>query len=72
MNSQEDMIIDLQTRVAYQEDTLHQLNAVVTRQDGELLLLREQLRSVVQRVEEMSRQPSTGANTMDDERPPHY
>lgn len=72
MNHLEDAIIDLQIRVAYQEDTLHQLNEVVTRQDAELLLLREQLRSLVQRVEEMSRQPAPGAAGAIDERPPHY
>ncbi len=68
----EDTLIDLQTRVAYQEDTINQLNEVVTRQDSQLLLLREQLRSLAQRLEDISRQPAAGPSAIADERPPHY
>jgi SlyX protein len=68
----QDALIELETRVAFQEDTLNQLNDVIVKQDAEILLLREQLRVVVKRVEELSRQPSVGAVAELDERPPHY
>lgn len=72
MNTLEEALIDLQTRVAFQEDTINQLNEVVARQDGELLLIKEQLRMLAERLNDVSRQPSQGEGGPADERPPHY
>jgi len=72
MNTLEEALIDLQTRVAFQEDTINQLNEVVVRQDGELLLIKEQLRMLAERLNDVSRQPSQGEGGLVDERPPHY
>jgi len=72
MSDLEAMVIDLQTRVTFQEDALNQLNDVVTRQDAEMLLLREQLRMLAERLADFMRQPSAGAGNPMDERPPHY
>lgn len=64
-------LTDLQTRMAFQEQALDELNAVITRQqrhlervEQEIALLRERLLE----LEEM-RGESSGAA---DERPPHY
>ena len=38
MSDIEEQLIDVQTRVAYQEDTLAQLNDVITKQDAEFIL----------------------------------
>ena len=69
----QDAIIDLQARVAHQDDTLLKLNDVIAHQQGELLrlsqsvkILAEQLRS----VREAS--PSDGASGEEYELPPHY
>jgi SlyX protein len=70
-NLQEEMI-DLQMRVAFQEDMLNQLNDIIAKQDTDLLLLREQVRALAQRLEELSRQPSLASANLPDERPPHY
>jgi SlyX protein len=72
MTSLQDDMIDLQMRVAFQEDMLNQLNDMVAKQDADLLLLREQVRALAQRLEESLRQPSQESGNLLDERPPHY
>lgn len=37
MSAIDEQLIDLQTRMAYQEDTLNQLNDVIARQDAEIV-----------------------------------
>lgn len=70
--SHDEEFIDLQMRVTFQEDTLHQLNDVVSQQSTEILLLREQVRALAKRLEEFMRQPSQVESSVPDERPPHY
>lgn len=72
MNDLEDVVIELQTRVAFQEDTLAQLNDVVTLQDKEIRQLKEQIFELTERVKDAMYQQSQGAATIVDERPPHY
>jgi SlyX protein len=66
-------IIDLQTRVAYQDDTLAQLNDVITRQQQDIDRLNQAL---VRLAEKMQAMPGDGgdldSNAGSDERPPHY
>lgn len=73
MSELEEQLIDVQTRVAYQEDTLAQLNDVITRQDIEIVQLKQQVRLLAQRFDELARNPLQ-ANEADsvNERPPHY
>ncbi len=68
----EEQLIDVQTRVAYQEDTLAQLNEVITRQDAEIIQLKQQLRLLAQRIDELGRNPAALGGEIIDERPPHY
>ncbi len=72
MSDFQEQLIELQTRVAYQEDTLAQLNDVIARQDAELIQLKQQLRLIAQRLDELSRNPAQGDGEVTDERPPHY
>lgn len=72
MNNLENAIVELETRLAFQEDTINQLNDVVSRQDGDLMLLKEQVRTLAQRLLELQRLPSQGGGDLVDERPPHY
>lgn len=72
MSELEEQLIDVQTRVAYQEDTLSQLNEVITRQDAEIVQLKQQLRLIVQRLDELSSNPSQSDGELLEERPPHY
>lgn len=73
MSDIEEQLIDVQTRVAYQEDTLAQLNEVITKQDAEIVQLKQQVRLLAQRVDELVRDPAQGdtAEIIND-RPPHY
>ena len=71
MNEQKD-IIDLQTRVAYQEDFLTELNQIVTKQDAEILTLKLQVKRLAQRIEDILTASNAQQVDISDERPPHY
>jgi SlyX protein len=72
MSDFQEQLIDLQTRVAYQEDTLEQLNQVITQQDAEIVQLRQQIRILAQRLEDSLRTQGQGGEQIQDDRPPHY
>ncbi len=73
MSDIEEQLIDVQTRVAYQEDTLAQLNDVITKQDAEIVQLKQQMRLLAQRLDELARDPVQGGETdITNDRPPHY
>ena len=72
MSDLEEQLIDVQTRIAYQEDTLTQLNDVITRQDAEIIQLKQQLRLLALRIDEMQRNPAQANDEITNERPPHY
>ena len=70
MASLEDQLIDLQMRVAYQDETLSQLNDVVTSQQAQLDRLRVTVDDLVRLVGD-----ATGPAASRDgaaETPPHY
>ena len=66
----EERFIDLETRLAHQDQLLHDLNEVVTAQQTKIMQLEELCKSLIQRVR------SVGEGVPDgdpgDERPPHY
>lgn len=68
----EDQLMDLQTRVAYQENTLEQLNDVIAEQDADIIQLKQQIRLLAKRMEEVESEQSIGDAEIIDERPPHY
>lgn len=72
MNNVEDELIELQTRIAYQEDTIGQLNQVITKQDADILQLQHQMRLLAKRIDELSFAQADGAEEVTNERPPHY
>lgn len=72
MTDFQEQLIDLQTRVAYQEDTLEQLNQVITQQDADITQLKQQIRILAQRLEDSLRTQGQGGEQVQDERPPHY
>jgi len=59
---------DLQTQVAFQEDALQQLNAALAGQQQDILILRRQLQLLKERLDEQAR----GQGLPPVERPPHY
>lgn len=72
MNNFADELVELQTRIAYQEDTIHQLNQVITKQDADILQLQHQMRLLAKRIDELALVQVGGGEEITNERPPHY
>ena len=66
----EDRLIDLETRFAYQEETLRVLNDIVTRQQQQIDRLELTCRQLLDRVERVG--DGGQKNSLLDEVPPHY
>lgn len=62
-------LVAVQTQLAYQEDTVRQLNEALATQQQEMLVLRRQLQLLKQRQDEQG--PAAGTAPLD-EKPPHY
>jgi SlyX protein len=70
MPSTEERIIELETKVAYQEDTIQQLNDIVADQQRKLDLVENSLRTLVAKFKDVSEGVSN-INPLH-EKPPHY
>lgn len=66
----EDRFIDLETRLAYQDQLLSELNDVVTAQQAKIMQLEELCKALIQRVRSAGEGVAEGDPA--DERPPHY
>ncbi len=67
----EDMV-ELQSQMAFQEDTIQALNEAMATQQQEILTLRRQLELLKQRQEEQAAASDSVRDGPGDERPPHY
>lgn len=68
-------LIDLQTQVAFQEDTIQSLNDVVALQQQDILKLKQQVVGLLQDLKGVLDNASSGGaggGSLFDERPPHY
>ena len=61
---------ELETKVAYQELTLQQLNEVIARQQQQIDQLETTCQLLSERLKALAEQSPPGSDT--DERPPHY
>mgnify|MGYP000849066258 CR=1 FL=1 len=68
----QERLVELETRVAFQEDTLNDLNNVITRQDQEIIRLRQQVTLMAKRFDDYMYTQEQGNASPDQERPPHY
>ncbi len=66
----DDPIIDLQSRLAFQEQTIQELNEVITDQQQQLDQLREELRILEQRI--VSLAETQPVSSEKEPPPPHY
>ena len=66
----EDRIVELETRLAFQESMLQDLNGVVARQQQEILSLRRDLEAVRAQLRALA--PGLVENRRDEPPPPHY
>ena len=67
----EDNLIDLQSQLAFQEDTVQTLNKVVIEQQGQIERLNEMLTLLKQQVDQAQFDAESGSQLVD-EKPPHY
>ncbi|MDF9392448.1 MULTISPECIES: SlyX family protein [Methylococcus] len=63
--------VDIETKLAYLEDTVLTLNEVLARQQKQIDQLESKIRQVVERVQQMSALAEAAAPAAD-EKPPHY
>jgi SlyX protein len=66
----EERFIDLETRLAHQDQLLNQLNDVVTEQQAKIMQLEALCKSLIQRVQVVGE--ALPGDASGDERPPHY
>lgn len=59
----------LENQVAFQEDTIDQLNKLITEQNQELTLFKRHLKLLAQRIDQA---PGDSGEQLADEPPPHY
>jgi len=65
----QDQLIELETKLAFQDDLIQTLNHTVSGQQQELLELRRDIEELQEQVRNLA--PQLGA-TITDEPPPHY
>ena len=66
----ESRLIEIETKLAHQEDLVNELNGVVTDQQAQISRIEEMCRALVSRVRSISDGEVVGSP--EDERPPHY
>lgn len=64
-------LIDIETKLAFQEDTVQALNDVVCRQQKQIDQLEAQVRRLAERLKQLA-EAQTPASPPLDEKPPHY
>ena len=69
-NELEDRIVDLESKVAFQDHTIESLNDSVAQQQRQIEQLNFKLNHVVERLKSM--QPSNIASQDEEAPPPHY
>jgi SlyX protein len=66
----EDRITDIEIQLMHHENTIQQLNEVVTRQQSEIENLQEDIKQIMEHLRKIY--PSVVRDVQDEEPPPHY
>lgn len=70
-----DSIVDLQSRISYQEDMIGNLDQQVAKQGEDIALLHQHIALLNKKFNQLmlsGYQQKPGADGLEDERPPHY
>ncbi len=67
-----DLLVDLQARVAHQDDTVLKLNDIVASQQREITELTKAVQKLARQMQSLRDVGSGGGGEVADERPPHY
>ena len=65
-------LAEVQSQLAFQEDTIATLNEVLTGQQREIIVLRRQVELLKLRQEEQSASAAASAPLVLEQKPPHY
>ena len=68
----EKLMLDLQTKLAFQEDTVQTLNDIVSEQQQDILQLKAQVHSLIDELRAVLTGLDTSNINPDHEVPPHY
>lgn len=68
----EQALIDLQTRLSFQDDLIQQLDTALTEQSQALSQCEARLKQVEQQLKTLLEQRQEGGHSLLDEIPPHY
>ena len=71
LESLQEDIVELQTKLQFQEDTIQQLDKVIVEQNGRIEILTQQLRLLDDKLKD-AMQNQNGTKSDQQERPPHY
>ncbi len=63
---------ELESRLAFLDDTVEQLNDVIARQDQEIRLMQQRLSEVVSKLDDMGGEGGEAGVAQQHEIPPHY
>jgi len=66
----EERMVDIEAKIAYQDNTLQELNDVIYRQQKQIDQLEAICQQLIDRVRSLAETSVTG--TLEDEKPPHY
>ena len=66
----EDRLIEIESKLAYQEDLLASLNDALTDQQSQLTELGKLCRSIAERLQALA--DAAGTDAIEDDKPPHY
>jgi SlyX protein len=66
----EERLTEIESRVAFQDDTIQQLNDVIVRQQHDIEHLKEELQLLKQQIETLA--PSLVVDQSQETPPPHY
>ena len=64
-------IVELQTKLQFQEDTIQQLDQVIVRQNQYIMQLQQRVKVLEEKVDELIKNPGAHKN-VEQEKPPHY
>lgn len=68
----EQRMIELESRIAFQEHSISELQELVATQQKQLYDMEEALKVMARRISQISTGSSSESATGDDEKPPHY
>ncbi len=67
----EKRLVELESRIVFQDDLIESLNEVIARHDREIITMTGQLKALFSRMSDLADTAAPGASA-EDEIPPHY